>query len=218
MIDPLPQVGGDYPPRHPDGDVVLTPRLSESWTPYDEWHYNTEGVEQLVYRKVRQVFWGHAHEERLYDAWSMEDAQSLALELRFQHPEWPDEFVANRVYSRAIDHYRRDEVIDFRELPEDGEDGEDGGVPIWTGSGRGRGNQADNPYVADAFVPQVLSEATWEWVRYHLSTKAAEAVRLWAEEQYTQDEAAKAVGLKRLAVTRAFSKLREQVADQAKDT
>lgn len=215
MIDPLPQVGGDFPPRHPDGSVVITPRLTEGWSDFDEWHYNTRGVQWLVYRKVRTVFWVRGHEERVYDTWSMEDAQALARELRFQHPEWPDEFIANRVYSRAIDRFRREDALDFSELPDESDDGYTG----WSSNGRGgRMNQEDNPYTSSEPVPQVLSEGTSAWIKYHLSNKAAEAVRLWAEDGLTQDEAARKVGLRRLAVTRALTKLREQASDLRKDT
>lgn len=70
---------------------------------------------------------------------------------------------------------------------------------------------------APEFVTLRLPTEYWEWIQCHLPERSAEAVRLVLEEQYTQQEAAKEVKIGQSAVSKAFSRLREQASDLRKE-
>lgn len=190
IFDALVQVGGDFPPEYADGGLVVTPRLRARLLP-GELELYQRGLE----RKLRFYAWSRvdALGTGQVDPESM--VQEALLERHLDPRELPasdvERFAVRLIASRAIDAARKASRID----PTD---------------------PGDLDPEAPEFVPQKLSEASWIWVQYHLSVKAAEAVRLVLEDQYTQEEAARATRVNVRTVKRAFATLRQE-AQQASD-
>lgn len=194
IFDALVQVGGDFPPEYREGGPVVTPRLRSNLKPGEYELYRRD-----LERKLRFYAWSRV------DALGtgLVDPESLVQEALIERHMDPRNLPAEDVERFAVQSIRwaasklyrsaeRRDPVDFGELDFEGAE----------------------------FVPQKLSDGSWEWIKYYLSGKTAEAVRLVLEEQYTHQEAATKVGLRRLAVTRGFAKLREEArgSDQGKDT
>lgn len=199
VSDFLTQVGADVFPVHPvpealterevawhrrrwgRGEPVVTPRLRASLAPGE-----LEAYAGALERRLRYYAWSRV--ENLGTA--LIDAEALvqdALIDRWGDPRELDDsdterFAIRLIASRAVDAHRKaDHRADMEE---------------------------DFDCEAGAFITRYLPESSLAWIRSTLSEAAAQAVALVVEQQYTHEEAAAEVGLRREAVTHAFTRLR----------
>ena len=184
IFEALVQVGGDFPPEYREGGPVVTPRLRSNLRPGEYELYRRD-----LERKLRFYAWSRV------DALGtgQVDPESLVQEAlterfyddRVLSSQDVERFAIRTISSRAIDAARKAARID--PTPVDDLDPQ-----------------------ATEFVPQKLSDGSWEWIRYYLSGKTAEAVRLVLEEQYTHQEAARQLRITTRTVERGFATLRKE--------
>lgn len=223
---PLVQVGGDHPPTYPlpegrdraerylftqlwgRGEPVVTPRLRAKLGPGElELYVGALARKLTLYAWTRVQSYGTGIVDP--EALVQEALISRWMDDRELEPRDVERFAINQVKQASIKLSR--EMSRRTSGPEDEFDPQ-------LFSARGRMLRADeNPYAEGDYVTGLLSEGSWAWIQYHLSDKAAEAVRLVLEDQYTQAEAARAVGLRQGAVSKAFKKLKEEASDQGKE-
>jgi DNA-directed RNA polymerase specialized sigma24 family protein len=190
------------------GEPVVTPRLREHLEPGE-----LELYTGALSRKLTHYAWSRV---QAYGS-ALIDAESLVQEALITRWQDPTPLEPRDIERFAIMLIKSRSINMTRELDHRGSGPEDETDPQFFS--RGRMRDADhNPYRASDIEASTLRPESWTWIQYHLSKKAAEAVRLVLEEGYTQDEAARKVGLRRLAVIRAFNKLKDEASEQEKDT
>lgn len=198
MIDELVQVGPDRPPVHPDGSAVITPLLWDRLSPVERAHWSGDDLRGYLTRSL----WASVGPD-LIDGWGLEDFVGYGLWLACEKPIFEPWQIAHRAKDKITNLRKRQGLKEVTELEDD---------PYFSSARKtSLPNQASNPYASAEFVPSVFPDEVWAWIKINLSPKMAEGIRLWLEEQYTQEEIAKLLRVSLSTVKRSVAKLRSVI-------